>query len=200
MRPGNDHPEPEDDDAGHEAVGRFLLHIGLFFIGGIVLLAIGAAQVRDTLAAQTWPVTQGVITDAFIEETTRYRKGIETTSYTVRVAYDYEVAGMRYSGDRISLGTIDKNESTAYRYLDRFPIGASVDVYYHPQIPSRAALDTRVTGGSKVMIIAGGVMLLLGVGGMIFVTACGRKETGHPIEQAISPVITPESLPLRRPI
>lgn len=204
MRTDRDDDSIDEEDGLRAAAVRFYLVTACFVIGGLALLATGFSEVRESYTAQNWPSTTGTITESEVEVQHNRRIGKpSTTSYITHISYAYQVDGMPYTSDRVSLGTLNRSsEDTAYGYVARFPLGASVDVYYDPVLHSRSALITDVHSGTQYMMIGGGVMLLIGVGALTFVgfQRRGRNEPLIPrpqpsaAEQQFTPVST------RRPI
>src|SRR5579863_9857920 len=71
-----------------------------FFLVGLVMLAIWFVMRKKAQATSRWPSTPGrvITSDVFV-----YRDTEMNVSETVRVAYDYAVAGATLRGNRISL-------------------------------------------------------------------------------------------------
>jgi len=98
-------------------------------------------------AAQAWPTTTGVVLDSFVETATSYdsTSNAETTSFTPRVTYEYEVNGQRYRSDRLKTSDgffrAGLLPGSAEAVVARYPAGAQVFVYYNPANPHEAVLE-----------------------------------------------------------
>lgn len=88
-------------------------------------------------AAQSWASTTGQIVKSRVEVS-----GGDHTSVSPRIEYTYEVNGVAYQNSMIQAGSptliVMRN---AYDTVDRYPVGASVTVYYNPASPAQAALE-----------------------------------------------------------
>lgn len=90
--------------------------------------------------AQSWPSTSGTVLMSSVQSKT---SGRSHSTYPV-VVYQYEVNGKSYQSQNIKAGeqymsvrVIGQAQETVARY----PIGASVTVYYNPANPAESALE-----------------------------------------------------------
>jgi hypothetical protein len=91
-------------------------------------------------AAKTWPSTSGTVLMSTVQSK---RTGRSRSIYPV-VVYQYMVNGQNYQSQRIKAGeqflsirVTGEAQATAARY----PVGASVTVYYNPANPGESALE-----------------------------------------------------------
>jgi hypothetical protein len=133
---------------------------------GLIVLAILVASLREAAAMKRWPVAKGRVLSSRVEA---YRDvagssrsgGARMTLYRPVVRYEYEAAGRRYEGDRITQsaglnrGTPEFAEQTVRRYAS----GSAVDVRYNPRRPGESVLEPRVPR-SWVLALAIGLALL----------------------------------------
>ncbi|MFY2559783.1 DUF3592 domain-containing protein [Corallococcus terminator] len=96
-----------------------------------------STMVRQTQAA-SWPSVQGTITRSEVESV----RSNKSTTYGLKVAYDYSVDGQRHEGTRHRYAS-GRSGVRAYseELVARYPLGASVPVYYRPGQPSEAVLQ-----------------------------------------------------------
>jgi hypothetical protein len=90
--------------------------------------------------AQSWPSTSGTVLMSSVQSR---RTGRSNSIYPV-VVYQYEVNGKTYQGQIIKAGEQFLNvrvAGQAQATVARYPIGASVAVYYNPSNPSESALE-----------------------------------------------------------
>jgi len=90
-------------------------------------------------AAQSWLATAGTVVLSRVEVS-----GGETASVNPRVAYQYQVGAQTYQSEIIRAGSQFFSVSSgrnAYDTVDRYPVGATVTVYYNPANPAEAALE-----------------------------------------------------------
>lgn len=145
---------------------------GYLCVGGLVLVFVGLGifllvrSRRDKeKAAQSlnWPSVSGKVIDArMLESTSTDSDGDSSTTYRAHVQYEYEVAGTRYTNDKINVGMVVSTSATkkVQETLARYPAGATVKVYYDPNNPSDSVLEQKAS--SNLTLILG--IIFLGVG------------------------------------
>ncbi len=91
-------------------------------------------------STQTWQSTTGTVLMSSVQSSYSSRSH---STYPV-VVYQYEVNGQRYQSQRIKAGeqfinvrVIGQAETT----VNRYPIGATVTVYYDPKNPAESVLE-----------------------------------------------------------
>jgi hypothetical protein len=84
-----------------------------------------------------------------------------TDIYLPTVRYSYSVSGQEYIGSRIYLLNIGMNYKTARTHVEDLHKGDLLKVYYDPQEPSRAALDTELPIAIFVLLIALSALLFI---------------------------------------
>jgi hypothetical protein len=101
---------------------------------------------REIRRARHWPATTGTV---ITSTTVSYKKAPGDPGYDMhdtevvnepRVEYEYRVGKKKYRGRRIDLG----EKTSGYELeaiLDRYPVGATVTVYYDPADPHTAVLE-----------------------------------------------------------
>ena len=121
-----------------------LLAVPAFLLGlAGVFLVLTIRQGRQAFAATRWPTVPGRVLKAGTVEEWLPRTG--ATVYRPAIAYEYEVAGRRYTGDRLRFGDVDSvHRLDAEALVSRYPVGATVTVAYQPDRPEVATLETRV--------------------------------------------------------
>jgi hypothetical protein len=121
-----------------------VLMFGAFFFP-LAALGFGSDlfQYWSTRASARWPVADGRVTGGRIEivEVPRGKSAIlYDTEYRPVVTYAYEVAGAGRSNDIPA--TRYKNREEAEEVLRSYPVGAPLRVYYDPDDPGTAVLQT----------------------------------------------------------
>ncbi len=107
-----------------------------------------------------WPATQGkIVLSTVMTSTTRHRTDsgmwVERTSYFPKVRYEYSVLGKAYTGERIAFGAAKGHSAPAdaEKVLARYPVGATVTVYYNPRDPAEAVLEREMRGGAFLLFV-----------------------------------------------
>ena len=135
---------------------------------GLAVLAIVVSSLREAAAMKRWPVAQGRVLSAKVEE---YRESVSRgtggprdrmTLYRPVLLYEYEVAGKRFRGSRIaqSPGLDCGVPEFAQKVIGRYPVGTAVAVRYNPKRPDESVLEPRVPG-SWILAAAVGIALLV---------------------------------------
>jgi hypothetical protein len=130
----------------------------------IVAVAVKLWEIRQ---ASRWPSTTGKVVISTVVSHKRqpgeagYNFGDTEMSNEPCVEYDYQVNGRSYRGKRITIG-----EKTAGFELEgilaRYPVGATVTVYYNPDYPEFALLERDLPMGKMIQGV--GCLMLLFVG------------------------------------
>ena len=130
-------------------------------------------QRRKAGESIAWPATQGKIVVSTVKESvTRHDTDngmwVERTTYYPEVRYEYSVLGKTYTGRRIAFGA-SKGFSTsagAEKALERYPVRATVTVYYNPDNPADAVLEREMRGGASLLLI--GIAFALATACLLF--------------------------------
>ena len=86
-----------------------------------------------------WPSTMGTVHGSYLERRSSSEGGY--TNYPV-VQYSYQVSGQAYQGVKLAPGP-EVGGTGAGKVVARYPAGAQVMVFYNPQKPSDAVLETK---------------------------------------------------------
>lgn len=151
----------------------------IFF--GIVAIFVGWARVTHGATSLNWPTTDGEITYSQIERTTApERTGTDRVQYRYHadIKYEYTVDDVTYEGDQLAFadppgGKNDRGEQEARAALDRYPILQPVQVYYDPEDPATAVLESGISFGSITPFLAGLLML---PGGLFLLFVARRQR------------------------
>lgn len=122
-----------------------------------------------------WPTTSGrVIESRITEHESEDEDGHTTYTYAPVVRFEYQVAGVTYTSDRLAVGSkiAISNRKKVEQQIAGYPEGKLIRVYYNPQNPSEAVLETRLTSKAElvagiILIVVGLSILCLGVGGVL---------------------------------
>lgn len=152
----------------------FAVSAGTVFIVAVCasfpLLIVVAVVVKlwEIRAAGRWPTTTGKVVASRVQskrnrpDDDAYGFGDTEVSNQPFVEYEYTVAGKKYRCSRVSIAEkIAGTEREAV--LARYPVGATVTVFYNPKNPSQALLERTLpfrimaVGGTAVMAFFIGV-------------------------------------------
>ena len=138
------------------------LYVGALLAVGISLLGAGTWLIwRERAlgtASLTWPKAEGTIKSSHVA--TYDADGIE--KYVAKVVYDYTVRGKIHVGDCVRFGTYAGDRQKAQHDVDKYPVGARVEVRYAPRQPQTSTLEPGIAcvSAAGVAIGAGGAALL----------------------------------------
>lgn len=122
-------------------------------------------RAKANLARRTWQTTQGKVLFSQVEAR-RSRSGRSgySTSYYPRVVYEYAVNGNHFQGSRVVLGNevgLGNYNAVERKVNERYPTGATVQVYYNPNEPREAALEMSAPANNIYLIIAAVIIVIL---------------------------------------
>src|SRR5262249_19109251 len=126
------------------------------------MLFVGTTEIWFGMQSKTWPHTDGVIAKSTVE--VRQSRG---QRWHANIWYYYAVANETYTGTRIEFGMEELSMARAQSFVDRYPKGKAVDVFYSPSNPGRSVLEPGVFSGvwlvtsMGVVLVVGGVIHLL---------------------------------------
>ena len=129
----------------------------VFIFSAVTVAGIGVAiwgwRIRKrSLARAHWPHTEGVIVAS--------RPGLAENDLLPRIEFAYTVDGREYhTVFRFPEGTHPLPEFTQ-SYLDKYPEGKAVTVYYDPQNPAEATLEP--VAHDDWMVLAAGIVTAIG--------------------------------------
>jgi len=144
-----------------------LLILGIIVIAftaiGAYLLYRGFRDRSQGAAMQEWPYTTGVIRESTVRQIAG--EGEEGWDHVPYVRYSYKVGGETYTGSSLTTGLMNTGagEDTARQFVEDYPIGSTVTVWYNPKDPRQSAIEKRA-GASGASIAIGSVLLILALG------------------------------------
>jgi hypothetical protein len=122
---------------------ELILTVGIIgfvlLILNVIFLAIIFFMRRRMAAVSQWPSTMGTVNTSYLER--RHSSDSGSTDYPV-VEYSYQVGPQAYRGLKIAPGP-EVGGTGAGKVVARYPAGAQVMVFYNPQNPSDAVLETK---------------------------------------------------------
>lgn len=137
----------------------------LFGMGLFALMMAYAMQKQVWNASRDWLVARGKILDTSVQARDSWDSdGHYSKLYNSEVVYSFAVRGQQYISDRVSLGgkfsgsMVGGVPGFVKKMLDKYPVGASVQVYYNPKNPSECALERRVNGIWLLLLVALGLI------------------------------------------
>ena len=113
----------------------------IFLLFNVIFLGVIFTAQKDAAAVTKWPTTTGTVLMSTLES--RRTNNGRHAQYPV-VLYSYQVGGRSYEGNRIAPGP-EVGGTGAPKRLAKYGTGTQVTVYYNPNDPSDAVLETTVS-------------------------------------------------------
>jgi hypothetical protein len=113
----------------------------IFLLFNVIFLAVIFSAQKDAAVAAKWPTTMGTILISTLES--RRTNSGRHAQYPV-VLYSYQAGGRSYQGNRIAPGP-EVGGTGAPKRLFGYQVGSQVTVFYNPNDPSDAVLETKVS-------------------------------------------------------
>ena len=113
----------------------------IFLLFNVIFLAVIFSAQKDAAVAAKWPTTMGTILISTLES--RRTNSGRHAQYPV-VLYSYQAGGRSYQGNRIAPSP-EVGGTGAPKRLVGYETGAQVTVFYNPNDPSDAVLETKVS-------------------------------------------------------
>jgi Protein of unknown function (DUF3592) len=132
-------------------INPYIIILSAFGIAGIGVTLWGwtiIARARKTLR---WPRVEGIIQES--------RPATEADDLLPHIRYEYRVGDQAYSCTLEIPGSVTPSQQFTTRYLDKYPPGKKVQVYYDPVQPDHAMLEPGI--GSDWMIFVLGLLATL---------------------------------------
>ena len=138
-------PPAAGPDAGTPwGVVAMLLATGVLAGGFLIIKSI--LDGRTSKASLQWPSVPGTVV---FSQWVNYNTPGDTPSSAPEVRYSYVVNGQTWQSSTVKFGGVGRQ-----KILDKYPKGNPVQVFFDPQRPSNAVLET---GGSTQVILFAGV-------------------------------------------
>ena len=133
----------------------YTIILSLFVVGSLFATVWGWIVITKGRKTLTWPHVTGKI-----EESTPTSKVDDLLPH---ILFSYTVSGQHYRQTiDFPRGMTPTPEFTA-NYMERFPVGVSVEIYYDPQQINNATLEPGPVKGDWLVFVLGLCSALLGI-------------------------------------
>lgn len=149
--------------------GIMLVCLALLVGGlGIFLMIMSLLSLQQGKEARSWKVVAGRIVRSSLEEKrvdTNYGDGMRRAEvgYLPRVEYQYRVGDETLTGQRISLVEKQYTQKSGQKALEKYPIGATVQVHFNPENPQEAVIETGTVLSSLIFMLGGIALVAVGI-------------------------------------
>jgi hypothetical protein len=117
-----------------------LQNFGLLLLGGICVLFLSVIAVRffAALKIRRWTPAHATI---LISEPRARRPGESGPETVPHIEYEYSADGRTWRSHQLKPPNVPLGETDLPHFLGRYPVGASAQIYYHPDNPQLAVLE-----------------------------------------------------------
>ena len=120
-------------------------------------------KMRMVRKAAHWPSTRARITKSTLRTAHRTHADSSTTVVNIPVVeYEFTLGGSKYHGSHIT-GADNVGIGPPAQTLDRYPLDATVPVYYNPANPAEAVLERDLPWSPTVAYASAGAIFMAGV-------------------------------------
>jgi hypothetical protein len=123
-------------------------HIFAYLFGPFLLtLGVITLNIEATTLAKLQE-TSGKVLSAEVSVNTGKK-----TTYSPLIRYSYEIKGKKFENNRIGRARFrHSTRESAAEVLAKYPVGKPVPVFYQPEDPQTAYLDTQDVGNGEILI------------------------------------------------
>jgi len=139
------------------------LFLSIFVIVGMVVALQGKKRLATAKKSANWPYVEGRVISSEMEIDRDSDSEGTSVTYSAEVMFEYEVAGVVYSANRVSFGQYGSSSpGHARKILNKYPADEAVKVYYDPANPEVSVLEPGVTFSTYLLLIGGLVFIFFG--------------------------------------
>lgn len=131
----------------------YVIIIILSIASGIAASLWGWRAIQRNRMKKHWPGVQGQIS--------RVDQPANTSDLAPHIHFRYQVDGKDYEQELAFSGDLSSPESVKH-YLEKYPTGKDVEVFYNPNNPESATLDKSIGAGDWLVFAYGIGATLLG--------------------------------------
>ena len=138
------------------------LLIGVLAIAGVIALLSGLVTLASSLRSRRWPHVAGVVTRSTAVSVRR--KQNRSPMWAPEVHYQYTVNNTKMTGTLIRFGMegLQAGREFAATYIELYPVGKAVQVFYDPNRAENSVLEPGVSMKCIWPIAIGVALLTLG--------------------------------------
>ena len=117
----------------------YVIILSLFIIAGVFASLWGwriIARGRETLA---WPKTNGTITQS--------EPASDADDLLPLIGFSYQVDNKNYQQTHHFPASVTPSPELSKSYLEKYPVGTSLPVHYHPDDPENATIEPGLANG-----------------------------------------------------
>ncbi len=133
----------------------YVIILGLFALAGLALTLRGWKVLQQSKKAKTWPKTEGRIVSAAMPAS-------EFEELVPMIVFTYSIDGVEYNVSQDFRG-VSLTQDLCRDYVEKYPAGKTVDVYYNPRKTSQATLEPALKKDDWMIFVAGILATIFGL-------------------------------------
>ena len=147
-----------------EAATGVWIYALMALLGAVGLFFSGRDLVRSR-SSNSWPTTQGEVVYSSLEQSmSTDSDGDRSVTYGAKIVYNYQVDGQQLTGDRrVFSESRSSSARRAQEIANRYPVGATVTVYYDPNNPQVCVLEPGTGFGGIIVPLITLALLIFGI-------------------------------------
>ncbi|MBL1292373.1 MAG: DUF3592 domain-containing protein [Thiotrichales bacterium] len=123
----------------------YVIILLLVFFGGIAVTIWGWKILKKSQAVGRWPTTKGNIVVSS-------DKG-KNDEHAPNIQYQYVIDGKSFQQSFQFPSDVESMPELSARYVNKYPVGCEVKVYYNPVNPDDAVLESRLQGDWMIFVM-----------------------------------------------
>lgn len=140
----------------------YVIILSLFIVAGLTASFWGWRIISKSRESLAWPHTDGTIT--------RSDAASEADDLLPLIEYSYAVDGRSFQTSHQFPPSVSPSQELSKQYLQRYPVGVSIQVYYQPDNPQHATIEPGMASGDWFVFALG---LLTTIFGIVFLFFSG---------------------------
>ena len=138
----------------------YAIILSLFILGGLFATIWGLLIILKARKTQQWPCVDGII------EESRLASG--NNDLLPQIEFSFTIGQSAYRQSMKFSSDITPTQEFAASYLQKYPVGSKVQVYYNPENPEDATTEPGLGKGDWLVFAIGVGTLLFGIGFFFF--------------------------------
>lgn len=140
-------------------INPYVIILSAFGIAGIAVTLWGWMIIIKARKTLKWPSVEGVIEES--------SPASNADDLLPEIRFGYRVGEQLYTCALEFPGSVTPSQQLTTRYLDKYPVGMKVQVYYDPEHPDRALLEPGI-GSDWMIFILGLLATIFAVSALFF--------------------------------
>jgi hypothetical protein len=138
----------------------YVVILSMFIVIGVFTTIWGWLIIAKVKKIRQWPGTEG--------EIAKSAPGLKINDLLPEIVFNYTVDGRRYTKSQEFPSDLTPDKEFTDTYLNKYPVGAKVRVFYDPHDPEQATLEPGFISGDWMVFALGVGMTLFGVLSLFF--------------------------------